>query len=236
MVLSHNYISVGIFLLFNCFLTCPVFGQNVDSVLQFTHENILFVKPSLSNHTPAFTLTDTLAVSEKFLPDFDVVLHKLPGIFCLNSENKAQDLRINIRGYGSRAAFGIRGIKMYLDGIPLTSPDGTTQIDELSLFMLDQTQISTTNTSSILGNGGGGLMQFKSLPYEEGLGFFAKTNTYGSYDAGMQGGFSQGKGKHVFMLSHHRFQSLRQYAGGRNTILYNKNRWQLSPKWSVEGI
>jgi hypothetical protein len=51
-------------------------------------------------------------------------LTAIPGVFTLNSSNYAQDLRISIRGFGARAGFGIRGIKLVVDGIPETTPDG----------------------------------------------------------------------------------------------------------------
>ena len=51
-------------------------------------------------------------------------LGAVPGLFSLNANNYAQDLRISIRGFGARAAFGIRGIKLIVDGIPETTPDG----------------------------------------------------------------------------------------------------------------
>jgi iron complex outermembrane receptor protein len=50
-----------------------------------------------------------------------------PGLFTQNATNFAQDLRISMRGFGSRAAFGIRGIKLIVDGIPETTPDGQGQ-------------------------------------------------------------------------------------------------------------
>ena len=52
----------------------------------------------------------------------------IPGVFAMNSENFAQDLRISIRGFGARASFGIRGIKIISDGIPESIPDGTAKV------------------------------------------------------------------------------------------------------------
>ena len=60
-------------------------------------------------------------------------LGAVPGLFSLNANNYAQDLRISIRGFGARAAFGIRGIKIIVDGIPETTPDGQGQLDNLPL-------------------------------------------------------------------------------------------------------
>ena len=51
-------------------------------------------------------------------------LAAIPGLYTMNSENFAQDMRVSIRGFGARAAFGIRGIKILVDGIPESTPDG----------------------------------------------------------------------------------------------------------------
>ena len=58
-------------------------------------------------------------------------VESLPGLVSFNRSNYAQDLRLSIRGFGSRAAFGIRGIKLIVDGIPETTPDGQGQLDNL---------------------------------------------------------------------------------------------------------
>ena len=50
-------------------------------------------------------------------------LVRVPGVIALNRQNYAQDLQISIRGFGARSTFGVRGIRLYLDGIPATAPD-----------------------------------------------------------------------------------------------------------------
>ncbi|MGB2153732.1 MAG: TonB-dependent receptor plug domain-containing protein, partial [Flavobacteriaceae bacterium] len=72
---------------------------------------------------------------------FSDYLNGVPGLFTLNSNNFSQDLRISIRGFGSRAAFGIRGIKLLVDGIPETTPDGQGQIDNLSLGSIESVEV-----------------------------------------------------------------------------------------------
>ena len=58
----------------------------------------------------------------------DEALNRVPGMFMQNRYNFAQDLRISIRGFGARAQFGIRGVKVLVDGIPETLPDGESVI------------------------------------------------------------------------------------------------------------
>ena len=61
-------------------------------------------------------------------------IESVPGVFISNDNNFAQDSRISIRGFGSRANFGIRGIKLIVDGVPETTPDGQSQIDNFCLL------------------------------------------------------------------------------------------------------
>ncbi|MEQ1659593.1 MAG: Plug domain-containing protein, partial [Hylemonella sp.] len=60
-------------------------------------------------------------------------LNRVPGLTILNRQNYAQDLQVSIRGFGARSAFGIRGIRLLIDGIPATTPDGQGQGSSVSL-------------------------------------------------------------------------------------------------------
>src|SRR5690606_22280253 len=63
----------------------------------------------------------------------DEGLNKIPGLWMQNRYNFNQDLSISIRGFGKRSAFGIRGVKIYVDGIPNTLPDGQGSIDSIDI-------------------------------------------------------------------------------------------------------
>ena len=58
-------------------------------------------------------------------------LVRIPGLFPQNQFNFAQDLRLSSRGFGARSGFGIRSLKVYVDGIPATLADGQTQVDSI---------------------------------------------------------------------------------------------------------
>ena len=63
----------------------------------------------------------------------DEALVKLPGLFMQNRYNFAQSLKISIRGFGARANFGTRGVKLYQDGIPMTTVDGQGALEDIDL-------------------------------------------------------------------------------------------------------
>ena len=87
-------------------------------------------------------------------------LNNVPGVWLTNNSNAAQDYRISIRGFGSRASFGIRGIRILLDGIPQTTPDGQSQIDHLPLHLIGQSEVIRSPAGSRHGNAAGGILSF----------------------------------------------------------------------------
>ncbi len=111
----------------------------------------------------------------------DESLVNIPGIFMLNRYNFSQDLRIAIRGFGSRAAFGIRGIKVYADGIPATLADGQSGVDAIDLGSASRMEVIRGPASSIYGSASGGVINVFT---EEGTAdpFIEGRFTYGEYD------------------------------------------------------
>jgi len=109
------------------------------------------------------------------------VLISTPGVTVNNRFNLAQGDRILIRGIGSRAQFGVQGIKIFLDDIPLTFPDGQSQLNNLNLSYIKNIEIVRGPNSSLYGNASGGVISIKSnLVSNENLYFKPEIN-YGSF-------------------------------------------------------
>ena len=87
-------------------------------------------------------------------------LYFVPGLTVMNDNNFAQDARISIRGVGLRSSFGVRGIKIFVDGVPESTPDGQAQLDNLDLSFIRSLQIYNGANSPLFGNASGGAINF----------------------------------------------------------------------------
>ena len=76
----------------------------------------------------------------------------VPGLTARNRQNYAQDLQLSIRGFGARAAFGIRGVKLYTDGIPQTMPDGQGQAANFNLATAGRIEVMRGPLAALYGN------------------------------------------------------------------------------------
>ena len=90
----------------------------------------------------------------------DESLSRLPGVVVLNRYNFSLDQRVSLRGAGSRANFGLRGIKVLIDGVPQTLPDGQTQLSNLELGLVDRVEVLTGSAGALYGNASGGVFAF----------------------------------------------------------------------------
>jgi iron complex outermembrane recepter protein len=85
-------------------------------------------------------------------------LGRVPGIVVQNRQNYAQDLQISSRGFGARATFGVRGIRLIADGIPATMPDGQGQAATFALGSARSIEVLRGPFSSLYGNDAGGVI------------------------------------------------------------------------------
>ena len=92
----------------------------------------------------------------------DESLSRVPGLFMQNRYNFAQDLRLSIRGFGARGQFGIRGVKVLVDGIPETLPDGLGSVDSIDLGATSQIEVIRGPSSALYGNASGGVISLTS--------------------------------------------------------------------------
>jgi len=112
-------------------------------------------------------------------------LIRVPGITAQNRTQSAQDPQISSRGFGSRSSFGVRGVRVYVDGIPLTMPDGQGQPGVVDLSAIKSIEVMRGPFSALYGNSSGGVIQMltKDAPKTPEVG---ATVMFGSYDTKRQ--------------------------------------------------
>lgn len=145
----------------------------------------------------------------------DEALANIPGVVVSNRYNYAVDQRVSIRGAGSRANFGLRGVKVLLDGVPQSLPDGQSQLTNVDLAAIAKVEVLRGSASSLYGNGSGGVIAFTTdLASPEPLGLTLRQTT-GSFGLQKTQARLHGRaGRAVGMLSASRstFEGFRQYS------------------------
>lgn len=94
-------------------------------------------------------------------------LSLVPGLLARDRLNQAQDMQLSVRGFGARSTFGVRGVRLYVDGIPATMPDGQGQLSHIDLASVGRLEVLRGPFSVLYGNSSGGVMQVFT---EEGQG------------------------------------------------------------------
>lgn len=117
--------------------------------------------------TPAATSYRSLA-QYSAVPDAAAMLQGIAGLQADARSNLAQDSKLSIRGFGSRSAFGVRSIRLTLDGIPLTTIDGQSQPSSLLTADLASVEVLKGPFAALHGNAGGGVIALTSRSPEPG--------------------------------------------------------------------
>lgn len=143
----------------------------------------------------------------------DNVLENVPGLF-LQSRYGNHDVRVAIRGFGSRSNTGIRGVRILLDGIPESEPDGQTRIEAIDFNSIGSIELVKGNSSSLYTNAPGGVINFINdiyFPYS----FATQFNEFGSYDLrrnGLKVGVRTDKYGFLGTYSYHNYKGFRPHS------------------------
>lgn len=159
-------------------------------------------------------------------------LSAVPGVFFMNADNFAQDLRVSIRGVGARSAFGIRGVRIMVDDLPETTPDGQGQIDNLDPGHLERLEVIRGPASGLYGNASGGVLSFRTEEVAEKQ-FWQLGSRFGSFgyrQFQIKTGGRNGRWQYIAGATHVRLQGFREQSRMRNTIANLKIRYQLNER------
>lgn len=160
----------------------------------------------------------------------DEVLSSVPGLYMQNRYNFAQDLRVSIRGFGIRSNFGIRGIKIMVDDIPETVPDGQAQVDSIDLGSAERIEVLRGPASSLYGNASGGVISVISelgnaAPYVEGKLALGELG-YEKYQFKSAGRLD--RVDYLLNASYQEFDGYREHSSTSGTLFNSKLRWNIN--------
>ena len=166
--------------------------------------------------------------SGQFMVNASESLARVPGIVAPNSYRFSSDQLISSRGFGARSSFGIRGIRLYADGVPQTMPDGQGQLSTFSLSSAERMEIMRGPFSALYGNSSGGVIQIFT---RDGAGAprasaSAYSGSFGTWRADLQAeGASAGLG-YLIDVSRYESQGYREHNAVRRDQLNTKLNWQ----------
>ncbi|MEH9080425.1 TonB-dependent receptor PqqU [Klebsiella pneumoniae] len=153
-------------------------------------------------------------------------LGAVPGLQVQNRQNYAQDLQLSIRGFGSRSTYGVRGLRIYVDGIPATMPDGQGQTSNIDIGSVDTIEVLRGPFSALYGNSSGGVINVTSQtgtqpPTVEASSYYG---SFGTWHYGMKATGADGDGSHAgdvdYTVSTNRFTTngYRDHSGARKNL------------------
>ncbi|WP_348673177.1 TonB-dependent receptor [uncultured Abyssibacter sp.] len=143
-------------------LACLLLSGSATVTAQTLQLDPLIVSGDAEPAPPSSTQLDGSAAETSDALSLDTWLQQVPGVFAQNRYNLAQGLRPSIRGFGARAAFGVRGIQVLVDGVPLTLPDGQTELDVLDLEAVERIDVIRGPAAALFGNAAGGVIAIET--------------------------------------------------------------------------
>ena len=176
--------------------------------------------PQIHGLDPAISLQESLA--------------EIPGVLVDDRYNFALGNRISIRGFGARSQFGVRGVRIIQDGIPLTLPDGQAQLNNVDLAAAGRIEVIRGPAASLYGNASAGVISIRTAappdaPFRPSLrivgGGLGNGRAYRKLDA-TAGGHAASLG-YVAHLSHFDTDGFRQHSEAQNTLLNTRLTFDL---------
>jgi iron complex outermembrane receptor protein len=175
----------------------------------------------------------------------DEALAGVPGVYAANRYNFSLDQRLSIRGFGARSAFAVRGIKVLLDGIPQTLPDGQGQLTHVELGAADRIEVLRGSASALYGNASGGVISIwtDDRPVVRSTG--AVRVVAGTFDRGLDrtwtkwqgtGRFRVGRGGATLNLSRLSYEGERDHSAADFRALSGRLVLPVGAVWSLTAL
>ncbi len=168
----------------------------------------------------------------------DEALTRVPGLFLQNRYNFAQGQRLSLRGFGSRAPFGVRGIRIRLDGFPETLPDGQSQVGSIDLDTATRAEVIRGPASVLYGNASGGVISIETANGRDHAGTTVRALggsddflKFNAHTGGASGAWDYHAG-----ISHLDFEGWRQQSAVEKTLFNSKLGWTPNEAHRLEAV
>src|SRR5690349_9855978 len=155
-----------------------------------------------------------------------------PGVVANTRQNYAQDLQISIRGFGARSTFGIRGVRLYSDGVPLTMPDGSGQAANVDLSSAQRVEVMRGPFSALYGNSSGGVISVftEDGPKDFGAAASSWLGSFGTTRLGAKFGGEGANGNYTFDVDRFDTDGFRDHSQTARETFNTKMRWDLGDR------
>jgi iron complex outermembrane recepter protein len=172
-------------------------------------------------------------------------LRRIPGVVVDHRHNYSVGDRISIRGFGTRAAFGVRGVRVLADGIPLTTPDGQTNLNNIDLASAGRIEVIRGPASSLYGNAAGGVISVVTQQPPPVPFAFEARGVLGDYGGTALGNLSRGEAKlggrrgswsYLVSGSHTDADGYREHSRVRQTLLNSNVRVALDARSALTPV
>ena len=173
----------------------------------------------------AIDVVDSRAIREdKPQVNLSEAINRVPGIVVQNRQNYAQDLQVSSRGFGGRATFGVRGVRLIADGIPATMPDGQGQAATFDLSTAERIEVLRGPFASLYGNASGGVVQVFTAdgPPEPTASVSLFAGSYDTWKLAAQAGGVSGGLNYIAGLSRFETDGYRDHSAARRDQLNAK--------------
>ena len=156
-------------------------------------------------------------------------LMTVPGVSAQSRQNYAQDLQLSVRGFGARSSFGVRGVRLYSDGIPGTMPDGQGQFSQFDLTSADHIEVLRGPFSALYGNSSGGVIAIFTEDAKPGFSV-GGTAEYGTFNTQRYAVKTTGDGlvNYVVDASHFQTDGYRVHSDAERNLFNAKASGNLS--------
>jgi len=157
-------------------------------------------------------------------------LMTVPGVSAQSRQNYAQDLQLSVRGFGARSSFGVRGVRLYSDGIPGTMPDGQGQFSQFDLSSADHIEVLRGPFSALYGNSSGGVIAIFTEDAKPGfsLGSTAEYGTFNTQRYAVKTTGDDGLVNYVVDASHFQTDGYRVHSDAERNLFNAKASANLS--------